>query len=40
VVDGALPVVRPDPDLVADVAADAGTAERWAARLAALESRG
>jgi o-succinylbenzoate synthase len=34
-VDGALPVRRADPDRV-DVAADAGTTARWAARLAAV----
>ena len=35
-VDGFLPVRRPDPDRIDDVAADAGTDARWAARLAAV----
>ena len=34
VVDGALPVVRPEPDLAHLVAADAATTARWLARLA------
>jgi O-succinylbenzoate synthase len=34
VVDGALPVVRPEPDLVGQVAADAAVTARWQARLA------
>ncbi len=37
-VDGLLPVVRPEPDRIGAVAADAGTAERWAARMAAVRS--
>ncbi len=35
-VDGALPVVRPEPDRFDAVAADPGTAARWAARMAAV----
>ena len=35
-VDGMLPVVRPEPDLIDEVAADPATAARWAARLAAV----
>jgi O-succinylbenzoate synthase len=35
-VDGFLPVRRPEPDRIDDVAADAGTAARWAGRLAAV----
>jgi O-succinylbenzoate synthase len=34
VVDGELPVVRPEPDLVGQVAADAAAIARWRARLA------
>ena len=34
--DGALPVVRPEPDLAATVAADDQTASRWRNRLAAV----
>lgn len=37
-VDGALPVVRPAPDRIDAVAADAGTAQRWAARTAAVSA--
>jgi O-succinylbenzoate synthase len=37
-VDGALPVVRPVPDRLAAVAADAGTDARWRARLAAVRA--
>jgi o-succinylbenzoate synthase len=37
-VDGALPVVRPVPDRLADTAADPATAERWRARLAAVRA--
>lgn len=36
VVDGMLPVARPEPDVLATVAADDATVERWAARLAAV----
>ena len=35
-VDGELPVVRPEPDRIDEVAADAATEARWAARLAAV----
>jgi O-succinylbenzoate synthase len=35
-VDGALPVLRPEPDRIDDVAADPVTAARWGARLAAV----
>ena len=35
-VDGALPVGRPEPDRVDEVAADPLTAARWGARLAAV----
>jgi O-succinylbenzoate synthase len=35
-VDGALPVVRPDPDRLDEVPADAGTDARWRARMAAV----
>jgi O-succinylbenzoate synthase len=35
-VDGVLPVVRPEPDRLDDVAADPVTAARWGARLAAV----
>ncbi len=38
VVDGALPVSRPEPDLAAAVAADEATAQRWMERLAAVRS--
>jgi O-succinylbenzoate synthase len=37
-VDGALPVLRPDPDRLAAVAADAGTDARWRARLDAVRT--
>jgi O-succinylbenzoate synthase len=37
-VDGALPVVRPDPDRRAALAADAGTEQRWRARLDAVRA--
>ncbi|MCV2490431.1 o-succinylbenzoate synthase [Geodermatophilus sp. YIM 151500] len=37
-VDGALPVVRPEPDRLDAVAADAATAARWAARLASVRT--
>ncbi|WP_233492176.1 o-succinylbenzoate synthase [Blastococcus sp. TF02A-30] len=37
-VDGALPVVRPEPDRLDAVAADAVTAARWGARLAAVSA--
>jgi O-succinylbenzoate synthase len=39
VVDGQLPVARPEPDLADTVAADPATAARWRARLAAVGSR-
>jgi O-succinylbenzoate synthase len=40
VVDGALPVLRPEPDSVdAAVAADDATAARWIARLSAVGAR-
>ena len=39
VVDGQLPVGRPEPDLADTVAADPATAARWRARLAAVGSR-
>ena len=35
-VDGALPVVRPVPDRLADTAADRATERRWQERLAAV----
>jgi o-succinylbenzoate synthase len=35
-VDGAVPVVRPVPDRLADTAADADTEQRWRARVAAV----
>jgi O-succinylbenzoate synthase len=38
VVDGSLPVARPEPDRAASVAADAATTERWQARLTAVDS--
>jgi O-succinylbenzoate synthase len=38
-VDGALPVVRPEPDALADVAADPETDARWRARLARVAAR-
>jgi O-succinylbenzoate synthase len=38
VVDGMLPVVRPDPDLVDEVAADDETAARWTERLRRVEA--
>ncbi|WP_448626774.1 o-succinylbenzoate synthase [Geodermatophilus sp. URMC 64] len=37
-VDGALPVTRPQPDRLAEVAADPGTAVRWRARLEAVRA--
>jgi O-succinylbenzoate synthase len=37
VVDGSLPVARPEPDLASAVAADPATARRWLDRLAAVE---
>jgi o-succinylbenzoate synthase len=37
-VDGALPVTRPEPDLLARLAADPGTEARWRARLAAVRA--
>jgi O-succinylbenzoate synthase len=37
-VDGALPVVRPEPDRLAEVTADDETAARWAARLEAVRA--
>jgi o-succinylbenzoate synthase len=37
-VDGALPVVRPDPDRIDAVAADADTEARWRARLASVSA--
>jgi O-succinylbenzoate synthase len=37
-VDGALPVTRPEPDRLADVAADPETDARWRARLAAVRA--
>jgi o-succinylbenzoate synthase len=37
-VDGALPVTRPEPDRLADVAADPGTEARWRARLDAVRA--
>jgi O-succinylbenzoate synthase len=39
VVDGALPVVRPEPDRADAVAADDATSERWQARLRDVEAR-
>lgn len=38
VLDGALPVVRPEPDLAGDVRAGDAVCGRWRARLAAVES--
>jgi O-succinylbenzoate synthase len=38
VVDGALPVTRPEPDRAGVVSADAATVSRWRERLAAVES--
>jgi O-succinylbenzoate synthase len=38
-VDGALPVVRPEPDRLDAVAADDPTAARWRSRLAAVQAR-
>ena len=38
-VDGALPVLRPEPDRIDDVAADPVTEARWGARLAAVTAR-
>jgi o-succinylbenzoate synthase len=38
-VDGALPVTRPEPDLLEHVAADPGTEARWRARLDAVRAR-
>jgi O-succinylbenzoate synthase len=37
-VDGALPVTRPEPDRLDEVAADAGTEARWLARLAEVRA--
>ena len=37
-VDGALPVTRPEPDRLDEVAADAGTDARWRARLDAVRA--
>ena len=37
-VDGELPVRRPEPDRLHEVAADPGTADRWAARLAQVHA--
>jgi O-succinylbenzoate synthase len=37
-VDGALPVTRPSPDLLGEVAADAATEARWRARLDAVRA--
>jgi O-succinylbenzoate synthase len=37
-VDGALPVIRPEPDRLDDVAADPVVAARWGARLAAVSA--
>jgi o-succinylbenzoate synthase len=37
VVDGCLPVARPDPDTIESVAADEATAKRWHGRLAAVD---
>jgi O-succinylbenzoate synthase len=39
-VDGALPVRRPEPDRLAEVAADPGTDRRWRERLAAVRAAG
>jgi o-succinylbenzoate synthase len=39
-VDGALPVRRPEPDRLAEVAADPGTDRRWRERLAAVRASG
>jgi O-succinylbenzoate synthase len=38
-VDGVLPVFRPEPDRLAEVAADPGTRARWLARLEAVRAR-
>ncbi|WP_308128052.1 o-succinylbenzoate synthase [Modestobacter italicus] len=38
-VDGALPVVRPVPDRLAEVPADPDTQQRWRTRLAAVQAR-
>jgi O-succinylbenzoate synthase len=38
-VDGSLPVLRPEPDRIDEVAADAVTEARWRARLAAVTAR-
>jgi O-succinylbenzoate synthase len=37
-VDGALPVTRPEPDLLLDVSADPDTEARWRARLDAVRA--
>ncbi len=37
-VDGELPVRRPEPDRLAEVAADRATADRWTARLAQVRA--
>jgi O-succinylbenzoate synthase len=37
-VDGALAVLRPEPDRLDEVAADAATDARWRARLAAVRA--
>ena len=37
-VDGALPVTRPEPDLLAELAADPETDARWRARLARVSA--
>jgi O-succinylbenzoate synthase len=39
VADGELPVVRPEPDAAAAVAADLATTDRWLRRLRAVEAR-
>jgi O-succinylbenzoate synthase len=39
VVDGALPVVRPEPDLAGAVAADAATTARWLGRLRDVQAQ-
>jgi O-succinylbenzoate synthase len=38
-VDGALPVTRPEPDRLAELAADVCTDARWRARLARVSRR-
>jgi O-succinylbenzoate synthase len=38
-VDGALPVARPEPDRLAEVAADPATQARWQARIEAVRAR-